>query len=114
VTPRNASSGARQADAGLIKACNPDLRKVLIELSHRIIRTKDPQGSQLAAGMLGRGKSKNVVVAAVANRWERWLPHELRRDQPSESTSTLAQQKGLSTTALSKKLKTTDSTDIHG
>jgi len=103
VTPRNASSGARQADAGLIKACNPDLRKVLIELSHWIIRTKDPQWSQLAAEMLGRGKPKNVVVAAVANRWVRWLHHELRRDKQSESTSTPAQQKGL--TGRPRKIK---------
>ena len=34
VTPRNASSGTRQADAGLIRAGNPELRTVLIELAH--------------------------------------------------------------------------------
>ncbi len=39
VTPRNASSGKRQADAGLIRAGNPALRNVLIELSHRLIRS---------------------------------------------------------------------------
>jgi len=78
VTPRNASSGARQADAGLIKAGNPDLRTVLIELAHRLVRGTDRWG-QLAASMLLRGKPKNVVVAAVANRWVRWLHHELRR-----------------------------------
>jgi len=80
VTPRNASSGARQADAGLIKAGNPELRVVLIELAHRLIRGLDDRWAALAAGMLQRGKPKNVVVAAVANRWVRWLHHELRRD----------------------------------
>jgi transposase len=79
VTPRNASSGARQADAGLIRAGNPELRAVLIELAHRLIRSFDTSWAQLAAGMLQRGKPKNVVVAAVANRWVRWLHHELRR-----------------------------------
>ncbi|MCH8839584.1 MAG: hypothetical protein IH831_02690 [Planctomycetes bacterium] len=27
-----------------------------------------------------RGKPKNVVVAAVADRWVQWLHHELRRE----------------------------------
>lgn len=79
VTPRNASSGARQADAGLIKAGNPELRVVLIELAHRLIHRIEGRWADLAAGMLQRGKPKNVVVAAVANRWVRWLYHELRR-----------------------------------
>jgi transposase len=80
VTPRNASSGARQADAGLIKAGNPELRTVLIELAHRLIHRISGRWAELAYGMLRRGKPKNVVVAAVANRWVRWLHHELRRD----------------------------------
>jgi transposase len=37
VTPRNASSGNRQADAGMVKAGNPELRTVLVELAHRLI-----------------------------------------------------------------------------
>lgn len=97
VTPRNASSGARQADAGLVPAGNPELRKVLIELAHRLIRTCDPRWGKLAARMLRQGKQKNVVVAAVANRWVRWLHHELQRNpfEPSEKTSAPARQKGL-------------------
>lgn len=89
VTPRNASSGARQADAGLIRAGNPDLRTVLVELAHRLIRNFATPWAKLAAGMLRRGKPKNVVVAAVANRWVRWLHHELRRE-----ASTPARQEG--------------------
>ena len=91
VTPRNASSGARQADAGLIRAGNPELRTVLIELAHRLLHGLDPRWAQLGAGMLKRGKPKNVVIAAVANRWVRWLHHELRRDT---ETSVPARQKG--------------------
>jgi transposase len=84
VTPRNASSGARQADAGLIKAGNPELRSVLIELAHRLTGVmKNGRWADLARGMLVRGKPKNVVVAAVANRWVRWLHHELRRENDS-------------------------------
>jgi len=96
VTPRNASSGARQADAGLIKAGNPGLRQVLIELAHRLIRQPGGKWARLAGGMLQRGKPKNVVVAAVANRWVRWLYHELRRNKANstELTSTRARQKG--------------------
>jgi transposase len=92
VTPRNASSGARQADAGLIKAGNPELRNVLVELAHRLLRMLDQRWARLAADMLRRGKPKNVVTAAVANRWVRWLHHELRRDE--SSTSAPARQKG--------------------
>jgi transposase len=79
VTPRNASSGARQADAGLIAAGNPELRTVLVELAHRLIGRIKGRWADLAHGMLVRGKPKNVVVAAIANRWVRWLHHELRR-----------------------------------
>jgi transposase len=97
VTPRNASSGARQADAGLVKAGNPELRNVLVELAHRLIRMPGEHWAKLAAGMLQRGKPKNVVAAAVANRWVRWLHHELRRHESitAESTSARARQKGL-------------------
>jgi transposase len=82
VTPRNASSGARQADAGLIKAGNPAVRQVLIELAHRLICRHHAQWGKLAHQMLSRGKPKNVVVAAVANRWVRWLYYEMQRGTP--------------------------------
>lgn len=99
VTPRNASSGARQADAGLIKAGNPELRKVLIELAHRLVNRVDGPWMKFAIRMLNRGKPKNVVVAAVANRWVRWLHHELRRPhQEQPPTSTRARQKGAAPT----------------
>jgi len=83
VTPRNASSGARQADAGLIKAGNPEVRQTLIELAHRLARLPG-HWSDVARDMWSRGKPKNVVVAAIANRWVRWLYHELGRilDEP--------------------------------
>lgn len=80
VTPRNASSGARQADAGLVPAGNPELRMVLIELGQRLVSRVPGRWAELARGMLRRGKPKNVVVAAVANRWVRWLHHELQRE----------------------------------
>lgn len=83
VTPRNASSGTRQADAGLIKAGNPALRQVLIELAHRLVYRNHAQWGRLSHSMLKRGKKKNVVVAAIANRWVRWLYHEIKR--PTES-----------------------------
>jgi transposase len=78
VTPRNASSGQRQADAGLVKAGNPELRVVLVELAHRLIRRLGSRWGQLAAGLLRQGKPKNVVVGAVANRWTRWLYYQMQ------------------------------------
>jgi transposase len=81
VTPRNASSGARQADAGLIRAGNPQLRRVLIELAHRVIRAREGRWPALAHKLLRQGKKKNVVVAAVANRWVRWLHHQMQPER---------------------------------
>lgn len=77
LTPRNASSGQKQADAGLIKAGNPQLRAVLIETAHRLIRY-DPRWKKLAADMKARGEAGSVVAAAVANRWVRWLFHQMQ------------------------------------
>ncbi len=87
LSPRNASSGHRQADAGLIKAGNPGLRTVLIELGHRLIRQRDSRWSKLAYQMMRRGKPTNVVVAAVANRWVRWLYHQMQPHQFIVQTS---------------------------
>jgi len=80
VTPRNASSGARQADSGLIKAGSPELRRVLIELAHRLIWRRVDRWGKLGHDLLRRGKPKNVAIAAVANRWVRWLFHQLREE----------------------------------
>lgn len=76
LTPWNASSGARQADAGLIRACNDDLRSVLIEAGHRLKRC-DRRWSLLAARLHQAGKPGGVIAAAVANRWVRWLYHQM-------------------------------------
>lgn len=95
VTPRNASSGQRQADAGLIRAGNPALRAVLVELAHRLIRQAKGRWSKLAYRLLQQGKPRNVVVAAVANRWVRWLYHEMQPgDEDASGTSAQARQRG--------------------
>lgn len=77
VTPRNASSGNRQADAGLIRAGNPELRRVLIETAHRLSWRSD-RWTEFAARLKGRGKSRCVIVAAIANRWIRGLYYDLK------------------------------------
>jgi transposase len=78
--PRNASSGARQADAGLIKAGNPGLRMTLIEAAHRLIRY-DPRWAAFAAQQREAGKPGSVIAAAVANRWVRGLFHQMQPEQ---------------------------------
>lgn len=77
LSPRNASSGQRQADAGLIGAANRALRSVLIEAAHRLARL-DPKWRALAQRLRGAGKKGSVVAAAVANRWVRWLFHRMQ------------------------------------
>jgi transposase len=75
VTPCNASSGKKQADAGLVPAGHDDLRAVLIQLAKRLPRHV-PRWKEFKA-KLGRRKPANVVSAAIANRWLRRLYHEL-------------------------------------
>ena len=81
LSPRNASSGARQADAGLINAANPALRAILIQAAHRLMRTSD-RWATLANRLLKKGKPKCVVIAAVANRWVRSMHHRLTGASP--------------------------------
>jgi transposase len=76
LSPRNASSGQRQADAGLIKAGSELLRATLIEAAHRLIRF-DERWKALATSLRAAGKHACVVAAAVANRWVRWLFHQV-------------------------------------
>jgi transposase len=76
LSPRNVSSGERQADAGLIKAGSSLLRATLIEAAHRLIRHQ-PRWRELAGRLTQAGKPKCVIVAAVANRWVRWLYWEM-------------------------------------
>jgi len=80
LSPRNASSGQRQADAGLIKAGNRQLRAVLIELAHRLPRC-DVRWARLNIQLRAAGKPGSVAAAAVANRWVRWLYHQMQTVQ---------------------------------
>jgi transposase len=77
LSPCNASSGQRQADAGLIKAANGALRAVLIEAAHRLGRL-DPRWIAFKRGLQQRGKRGSVIAAAIANRWVRWLYYQGR------------------------------------
>jgi transposase len=80
LTPCNRSSGDQQADAGLIRAANPELRRVLIEAAWLLARL-EPRWRQLADRLKARSKPSTVAVAAVANRFVRWLYHEGLRQQ---------------------------------
>ena len=77
VTPKNASSGNRQADAGLIRAGNLGLRTIIIETAHRLAQY-DPKWRELKEQLKSRGKPASVAAAAVANRWVRKLYWEMR------------------------------------
>lgn len=80
LSPRNASSGEKQADAGLVKAGNQGLRTVLIEAGQRLVRY-DERWGVLGARLSAKGKPRSVVVAAVANRWIRWLFHQMQPEK---------------------------------
>jgi transposase len=59
LSPRNVSSGSRQADVGLIRAANPQLRAVLIEAAHRLARF-DPKWRAMALRLRTAGKPGSV------------------------------------------------------
>lgn len=76
VSPRNASSGERVADAGLVKAGDPLLRATLIEAAHRL-GMHDPRWRAFRDHLRAQGKPGSVVAAAIANRWVRGLYHQM-------------------------------------
>ena len=76
LSPCNASTGEKQADAGLINGCNKLLRATLIQAAHRLVRTETRWG-RLHQALRSRGKPACVAVAAVANRWMRGLYHRI-------------------------------------
>ncbi len=84
VTPCNASSGKRQADSGLVKAGSRELRTVVIEAAKRLPRYV-PKWKELRQ-RLGRTKPANAANAAVANRWLRWLYHQMVTTPALEQT----------------------------
>jgi transposase len=75
VTPCNASSGKRQSDSGMVKAGSRELRATIIQAAKRLPRhvSKWKELKQ----RLGQKKPANVATAAVANRWLRWLYHQM-------------------------------------
>lgn len=77
LSPRNASSGRRQADAGLINDADPQLRALLIQAAQRLKRTV-PRWHALADKLARAGKPKNIATVAVANRWMRTVYHRMQ------------------------------------
>jgi transposase len=78
LSPRNAPSGSRQADAGLIRAANQQLRAILIEAARRLARL-DPKSRALAFAFTPLQQTSSEVAVAVANRWVRWLFHQMQQ-----------------------------------
>ena len=76
LSPRNASSGHRVADAGLIKAGRPLLRSVIIQAAHRLV-IRNVRWKAMFDRLVARGKHPCVAIAAVANRWVRSLHHQM-------------------------------------
>lgn len=78
VTPRNASSGQRTADSGMIKAGDPQLKTVIVEAAQRL-RRFEPRWRELFESMAARGKPRAVIIGAIANRWMRGLYHQMKQ-----------------------------------
>ena len=83
MTPRNASSGKKVADAGLVDAANKLLRATIVQAAHRLIRTIE-RWRELADALSKRGKPSCVIVAAIGNRWVRTLHHAMKESVTME------------------------------
>jgi transposase len=83
LSPCNASTGKKQADAGLIDGCNRLLRGTLIQAAHRLARS-EPRWIKLYGSLKARGKPACVAVAAVGNRWMRGLWHRMKEQTVDE------------------------------
>jgi transposase len=77
LTPRNCSSGEKQADSGLIRAGNPALKKTIIQVAH-LLRVREPRWRNFAEKLSAAGKPVPVVIAALANRWLRGLFYRMK------------------------------------
>lgn len=88
LSPQNASSGQRIADAGLTRAGNRRLRGVLIEAMWQVVRYQ-PKWKEFFQRLIAAGKRPCVAIAATANRFVRWLFYRARdqerRLQPTAS-----------------------------
>lgn len=76
VTPRNASSGERVADAGMVKAGDPLLKTTIILIAHRL-RRFNARWAAMDERLSAEGKPACVIIGAIANRWVRWLHHHM-------------------------------------
>jgi transposase len=77
LSPCNASSGDKRGDAGVIRAGDRELKAVLVEAGHRLARLEE-RWKSLANKLRKKGKPGSVVAVAVANRWMRWLYHQMK------------------------------------
>jgi len=77
LSPRNASSGQRQSDSGLIRACDKPLRAMILQAAHQL-RQRNGRWAALFGRLVHRGAKHNVAIAAVANRWLRGLYHRMQ------------------------------------
>ena len=77
MSPCNASTGKKVADAGLVDGCNKLLRLTVVQAAHRLIRTA-ARWRALADSMRARGKPACVIVGAVGNRWLRTLHRAMK------------------------------------
>lgn len=80
ITPANASSGKRIADAGLVNSGNTLLRATLMELAHRLSRSS-PRWKAFKQNLAARGKPNSVINAAIANRYIRAAYHPWKQVQ---------------------------------
>lgn len=82
--PVNHSTGGNSRELGLGRQCNGELRRTIIETAHRLCRYV-PRWKQMKADLRRRGKSGAEAAAAVANRWIRWLHHQMIQEEAEGS-----------------------------
>jgi len=79
--PVNDSTGGVSKELGLGRACNRELRRVIVEAAHRLARCV-PRWKDHKQRLVDAGKPKSVAAIAVANRWIRHLHHRMTHEEP--------------------------------
>ena len=66
----------RQTIVAVVRRFGERVRAVLMEAAHRLMRYED-RWIRLGHSLKSHGKANSLVVVAVANRWIRWLYHQM-------------------------------------
>ena len=98
LSPRTASNGQRQGDAGLVDGCNRALRATIVEAAHRLVR-HDPRSWRRARSAAGLASASLVQEMGQPPHLESthlsWTLQSRRSDRRMGAAERRAVRKGV-------------------